>query len=332
MRPVICFGEALIDLLSNTQLEVDGLALPQFTQYPGGAPANAAVAVAKLGGDSHFIGQVGDDSFGRFLIQALNRYGVKTDLLSEHPSAKTALAFISLDQTGDRSFSFYRDNSADMLLSPSQIKQQLATAALQSLLAQKPIFHFCSNTLTSDSITESTHYAVQQFIKAGATISFDVNLRHNLWPQNNVDINRVNELVVQANLLKFAKQEFEYLSQSSQQNGKQSYLKQCFAGRCELIIITDGGNTIEYFTQTGDRIVSHSIEPPVIEVVDTTAGGDGFIGGLLYGLSLSIKPISAQPLPQLIATAAQCGAIAVSRAGAFPALAVQDDVADFSQF
>ncbi len=131
-----------------------GLQLADFRQFPGGAPANVAVAVARLGGQAKFAGQVGDDPFGQFLEEALLHYGVGTTFLHKHPSAHTTLAFVFLDADGDRSFSFYRDRTADVLFSAEQVSDQW--------FVDHPILHVCSNTLTNQDIASVTEYVLEQ--------------------------------------------------------------------------------------------------------------------------------------------------------------------------
>ena len=156
-----------------------------YRQYPGGAPANAAVAVAKLGGKALFAGQVGTDSFGDFLADALSQYNVDIQFLAQHQEAKTALAFVMLNKDGDRSFSFHRHQTADVLFSAEQVKD--------TWFKDQPIFHFCSNTLTESAIAQTTIVAVEKAKYHQSLISFDVNLRHNLWAQGHADINLVND-------------------------------------------------------------------------------------------------------------------------------------------
>jgi len=110
---IVCFGEALIDMLAQPPATPD--APRAFLQFAGGAPANVSVAVARLGGDSHFVGMLGNDMFGDFLLQSLREAGVATDGVVRTDEARTALAFVALDARGERSFSFYRPPSADML-------------------------------------------------------------------------------------------------------------------------------------------------------------------------------------------------------------------------
>ena len=318
MKPVICFGEALIDFL-NTGKEKDGcLLLNNYRQYPGGAPANAAVAVAKLGGNALFAGQVGNDIFGNFLESSLQAYAVDTQFLSKHETASTALAFVTLDQYGERTFTFHRHNSADMLFSQAQVKDEWFSAP--------SIFHFCSNTLTENDIAKSTEFAVNKAIQANAIVSFDVNLRHNLWPEQEANINTVNNLIRSAHVIKFSRDEFDYLASTQANGSADDYLTFCFNWNCQLVIITDGAKPIVYHTRNN---VSQ-IQPPAITAIDTTAGGDGFIGGFLYALSqfpeLSSLVENENMLRKVIEFSAQCGAIAVSKSGAFPALATLDEV------
>jgi len=308
MKPVICFGEALIDFL-NTGAQADGcLSLKNYRQYPGGAPANAAVAVAKLGGNAYFAGQVGNDVFGHFLEQALEKYGVNVSYLSKHPHASTALAFVTLDDTGDRSFSFYRQQTADMLFEQSQIKPEWFN--------QDAIFHFCSNTLTEEAIAATTKLAVEMAKSNNVLVSFDVNLRHNLWSSGEADSDIVNELVYQSDVIKFSRDEFVYLSQGNEQQ----YVETCLSRGVSLLVITDGEHDIEFITPQGRKCVS----APTVNAVDTTAGGDAFSGALLMAFSCLEQPKSAfdslDTLLALIKFASYCGAHTVTKPGAFPAL------------
>jgi len=314
MKSVICFGEALIDFLNIGTSNEELIKHNEFRQYPGGAPANAAVAIAKLGGKSTFIGQVGLDHFGDFLQNSLDQYGVNTSYMCRHPSAKTALAFIMLDETGERSFSFYREQSADMLFQPSQIKKTWFTSA--------SLFHFCSNTLTNELSTNTTQKALLEARENGLLISFDVNLRHNLWPHKEVDIDSVNYFVGQADLIKFSKEEIIYLAEGD----IEGYIKKKLQRGVSLILVTDGPNDIQFFCESD----SGSISPPKVTAIDTTAGGDSFIGAFLYALSSLEFPFEAikqsEEIIKLIKYSSHCGAHAVTRQGAFPALPEFKDV------
>lgn len=319
MKNVLCFGEALIDFLHIGAACQGPLSLPEFRQYPGGAPANAAVAVARLGGKARFAGQVGADQFGDFLASALTHYGVDTSFLLRHPSAKTSLAFVMLDDSGDRSFSFYRHETADVMLTPDQISPDW--------FSPEGLVHICSNTLTTPAIAQGTAALITQAKAAGQLISFDVNLRHNLWANGQADRDIVNTLVKQADVVKFSRDELDYLADGQDD----SYLQDCLRAGCALLLVTDGANHIDFYSQQH----SGSIQPPKVKAVDTTAGGDAFMGGVLFGLSVLASQQAvfsdAQSLQQLLTFASFCGAYAVTLPGAFPALPDQQAVARLMQ-
>ncbi len=313
---IVCFGEALIDFLNTDRRQEAPLMLDQFTQFPGGAPANVAVAVAKLGGDVAFAGQVGSDRFGTFLLDALSRYGVDTSLTLVHPTASTTLAFVFLDDDGERSFAFRRQKTADVLITREQIGEQGYSDA--------SILHFCSNTLTDPDIAAVTRHVVEQSQAKNALVSFDVNLRHNLWPDGEADKALVNELVEMSALAKFSRDEIEYLSDGLEE----LYLARMFDAGLRAALITDGPREMSVCT-AGSR---SPVSPPSIDAVDTTGGGDAFIAAVLFGLSRQADPGSVlgdeARLAELVSFASHCGAIAVSRPGAFPAFPTFEDVAD----
>lgn len=309
MKPVICFGEALIDFLNVDEQSQDKLNIKGYRQFPGGAPANAAVSVAKLGGSAFFAGQVGKDAFGDFLIASMQEYGVDVSFTYQHASAPTALAFVMLDKDNDRSFTFYRDNTADVIFSSSQIDN--------NWFAKPAIFHFCSNTLTDEAIADCTLQAITVAKEHQALVSFDVNLRHNLWQAGHADKARVNRFVELADVLKFSAEELEFLAEGNEPQ----YVKNCMARGCKLLIVTDGGDEVIYVTAQG----KFRSTPPSVTVADTTGGGDGFIGALLFMLSLIDDIDKALTdellLRNIINFACCCGGIAVSQQGAFPAFA-----------
>lgn len=323
MNKVICFGEALIDFISAQSQLSDGLTIPVFGQYPGGAPANAAVAVAKLGGNAVFVGQVGRDSFGDFLKTALQRYGVDTRYLFQDARAKTALAFVAHDEKGERSFSFYRDASADLLFSKAQITPQLFDGG--------KVLHFCSNTLVEQDIAEVTEYLMQQAKSQGLWLSFDVNLRHNLWFEGQANAGLVRRFVAQADILKFSLDEILYLLQDTNM-GIPAYVQHLLSHKAQLVVITHDDKPLQYFS----RYLQGVLAVPQVQVVDTTCGGDAFSGGLLYQLcqlnDLDSFCQSDTALQHTLNFAARCGAFTVTRPGAFPALPVLAEVINHEGF
>lgn len=311
---VIAFGEALIDFLSiQTNLNEGN---ETFVKYPGGAPANVAVAAAKLGVNSHFVGQVGDDSFGHFLAECLAGYGVQTGNMRFSQEAKTALAFVSLDAEGERTFEFYRQASADILYRAEYFD---ATWFNES----QGIFHTCSNTLTDTSITQATLAGMALAEQANWLISCDVNLRANLWPENTPDKGRVKDWMMQAHVIKASLEELSELTQDPM-----ALIQQTLAAKAQIFVLTDGAKSVRYFTQS----IAGEVITPKVEVKDTTAAGDAFVGGLLAQL-VSLAPsakacatLDETSWQSIIEYAVASGACAVTEFGAYPALPSREQV------
>ena len=312
MKKVISFGEALIDMLSNRTAGEHLDAPETFTKYPGGAPANVAVAVAKLGGEAYFAGKVGADMFGDCLRDEMATAGVKTDYLLQTTEAKTALAFVSLDEQGERSFEFYRPPSADLLFRPEEF--------LNDWFAEPGLFHFCSNTLTEASIRAATLAGINRAKAAGFLISFDINLRPNLWPADGDPLSSIWAAIEHTDLLKLCTEELAFLCRDQDE---ESVIRRILDSGVSLILITDGGNPLRYI----GREIQGALQPPEIRVVDSTAAGDAFTGGVLFALAeqgidrdqLAALNDSAR-LEPILTLGMRCGAFAVSRKGAFAAL------------
>jgi len=170
---VVCFGEMLIDFVPT----VGGVSLaeaPAFKKAPGGAPANVAVGVSRLGGSSAFIGKVGDDEFGRMLADILRLNNVDNSGMRFDHNARTALAFVTLRGDGEREFLFFRHPSADMLLLESELDK--------NLIQKAKIFHYGSISLIEEPCRSTQLVAMKIAKAAGSLLSYDPNLRLPLWP------------------------------------------------------------------------------------------------------------------------------------------------------
>lgn len=317
MKSVLCFGEALIDFLNSGQTQESILSIPEFRQFPGGAPANVAVAIAKLGGKSSFLGQLGDDHFGHYIKEALIKYGVDTQYLAFHPTAKTAMAFVFLDQDGERSFEFYREKTADLLFTVDQLSNPC--------FSEHDIFHFCSNTLTDSAIAKTTTAAIQQAKDNNTLVSFDVNLRHNLWDTGQANSESIYACLEQSDIVKISREELDYLDNE----GEQNFAKRLIGSGVKLLLITDGANAIKIIAKG----IHSAISIPAVSVIDTTAAGDAFSGGFLYALCQQEDLYEAiadqETLESIVVFASICGAITVTRAGAYPALPTLEEVQEF---
>lgn len=310
---LIAFGEALIDFLAQKDAETGQIA---FIQYPGGAPANVAVAAAKLAANSHFVGQVGDDQFGHFLVDCLAEYGVNTDAVRLTKSAKTALAFVSLDNDGERSFEFYRHSSADVLYKPEYFDPTWFDRS-------HGIFHTCSNTLTDTKITTATMAGIAMAQTHGWLISCDINLRTNLWPDHQLDKQRILDWLNHAHVIKGSLEELVLLT-----DDVDGFIQAALANNTVLFVLTDGANPVRYYT----RSVAGEVSTPNVDVKDTTAAGDAFVGGLLTKLvelaptAAECENMSAEQWQNVIEFAVAAGAYTVTQYGAYPALPTKEQV------
>ncbi|MDZ7851076.1 MAG: carbohydrate kinase [Halomonas sp.] len=320
MTPVISFGEALVDMLSSRLGDTDPTANEIFTPYAGGAPANVAVACARLGVPSRFLGMLGEDHFGDFLAAELAAHGVDTSGVVRTREARTALAFVSRDAEGERTFDFYRPPAADLLY-----RQEHLPAGV---FAEPAIVHFCSNSLTEPEIAETTLAMAEMARRAGCLVSVDANLRHNLWAGGTADISLVTRLLDAADLLKLSTDELDGLRADHPREG---WLAERFAAGVKVAVITDGPGEV-MLKGVG---LDERIKPPKVQAVDTTAGGDAFIGGLLAELAdyTGSSGIDAEWhhdsafLHRAVDIACRCGAHAVTQPGAYASLPTREDLA-----
>lgn len=313
MKSLVCFGEALIDLLQDPKQA--GV----YHANAGGAPANVAVGFAKLGGNALFTGTLGRDKFADFLFEEFTRYGVNTNSIVRTDAAYTAMAIISLAANGERSFGFYRETSADLLFTAADFNA--------ADFADAPLFHFCSNTLTHAPIRAATHAGVALAHAHTCIISFDINIRASLWPDTTLLIAEITKLMRQAHILKCSVEEWQQLFGG---HDEAALLKRCFAACTQLVLITDGENPLRIITQGSDEMLA--VKP--VKVVDSTAAGDAFMAGFLFALahqnmpeeSLKKRISNHRWLHEALKFASQCGAHACTQYGAFASLATTTDV------
>ena len=203
MKKVIAIGELLIDFVPHQK----GCGLSEVTDFErvaGGAPANVVAAAVSLGAPGCMVSQVGQDAFGDYIIHTLQQKGVDTQYVFRHPQAKTALAFVSLDASGNREFSFYRNPSADLYLEESQITPEM--------FADAGALHFCSVDLVPYPVKEAHRKAIQLARQAGALISFDPNVRLALWESETACQQAIREFLPEADLVKLSDNEIEFVT------------------------------------------------------------------------------------------------------------------------
>ncbi|MBW4437414.1 MAG: hypothetical protein KME04_09790 [Pleurocapsa minor GSE-CHR-MK-17-07R] len=296
---IVSFGELLIDFVALESGVTVGEA-SGFVKAPGGAPANVAVAAARLGHPSAFLGAVGDDPFGHYLEGVLAETGVDTRGLRFSSAARTALAFVSLGKDGERSFSFYRNPSADMLMTPADVALDVIDAAR--------IFHFGSITLIDEPCRSATLAAVNHAIRRGLLISYDPNLRLALWPSADAAREGMLAGLGYANFVKVSDEELEFLTGGSDPMA-------LWRPNTRLLAVTRGADGASLYT----RDVSVSLPGYAVESVDTTGAGDGFVAGVLHGLMRFGDDFEAN-LETIGRTACAVGALATTGKGAIPSL------------
>lgn len=320
-RPILCFGEALIDLHADG-LDERGFAA-HFTPFAGGAPANVAVAAARLGGHARFAGMLSRDRFGDFLLDSLQQAGVGTDDVVRTDGAASALAFVTLDAHGERSFGFYRDNTADLLFRPADFRADT--------FRDVAVFHVCSNSMTDPTLAATTREGMQRAHGVGALVSFDLNLRPALWPAD-VDPHPQLWLALHlADVVKLSAEEFAWLAP----DGEQAALDRLWLGRTRLVVVTDGAKPLRWFHPDAEG----ELPGYAVAVVDSTAAGDAFMGGLLCclaeldaGAERIDRLVTELPrLHAMLRFAAACGALTVTRQGSFAAMPRGDEVLAFME-
>jgi len=322
MRPVLCFGEALIDLHA-AGADTHGFA-SSFVPFAGGAPANVAVAVARVGGTARFAGMLSTDRFGDFLLDGLQHAGVGTADVARTDDANTALAFVTLDAFGERTFSFYRSRSADLLFRPAHFRADA--------FVDVAVFHVCSNSMTDPALAATTRDGMQRAYAAGALVSFDINLRPALWSRGVDPLPLLWPALELAELVKFSAEEFAWLAAA---DGERATLERLWRGRARLVVVTDGARPLRWFHPDAEgELPSYRVD-----AVDSTAAGDAFVGALLCRLS-ELEPapgrldrlVAARPrLHDMLRFAAAGGALTVTRQGSFTAMPHADEVLAFIQ-
>lgn len=306
MKRVVAIGELLIDFVPQQK----GCGLDEvshFERVAGGAPANVAAAVARLGGPAAMISQVGEDAFGTHILHVLRQNGVDTAAVFRTKQANTGLAFVSLDADGNREFSFFRNPSADLLLDETQITP--------SVFADCAALHFCSVDLVDWPVKAAHRRAIALAEQAGALISFDPNVRLPLWDTPADCQKAIREFLPCADLIKLSDDELAFVTGCTDERAAAAQL---FKGRCKLLLVTRGANGSAVYTPHAEAFA----ETVRVPVVDTTGAGDSFIGSFLYQLTrdgVTASALAALPQQQLAAYlrfSAQYASLTVQQKGA----------------
>ena len=316
MKKVIAIGEALIDFIPHEK----GRALndvENFLRVPGGAPLNVAAAIAKLGGKSQMLTKLGQDGFGDAILNEVKPLGVDVSRISRTNEANTALAFVSLREDGERDFSFYRNPSADMLLSAEEICVEDFN--------EKDILHFCSVSLIDAPIKEAHRRAIEIAKEKGCLISFDPNVRLPLWKNPEDCRKAILEFLPLSNIVKISDEELEFITGIKDEKEALDFL---LTGDVKVIIYTKGTNGAEFITK--ERVIfSPSFK---VSAQDTTGAGDSFIGSLLYQVAEGeysleeLVTLSEEKVQEILTFSNATAALTVCKKGAIGALPLKEEV------
>jgi len=271
---VVALGELLIDF-TCVSADVDGY--PTMAAHPGGAPANFLAALAKFGAKTALLGKVGTDAFGKLLTATLEKADIDTSGLIAAEDVFTTLAFVTLDATGDREFSFARKPGADTCMTFEELKL--------SLIDDAKVFHFGTLSLTNEPARSATYQAVSYAKSKGKLITYDPNLRKPLWK----DMQEAKEQLLwglsQADVVKISDEEVEFLFGLKPVEGAQHILDHFGV---KLVFVTCGPDGCIFRNKTAQGMVPGLSG---IHVVDTTGAGDIFGGSAVWKLLQLDKPV-----------------------------------------
>ena len=296
-------GDAVVDLIPDGE--------NHYLRCAGGAPANVAVGIARLGGQSAFIGRVGNDPLGQFMLETLNSEKVDTTHMILDPQHRTSTV-VGLDN-GERSFTFMVNPSADQFLQTNDLPHFKSGEWL----------HCCSIALINNPSREATFEAIRRIKVAGGFFSFDPNLRESLWASLDEMKSVVMDAVALADVLKFSEEELTLLTNTD--SLEKAFEKITALYPEKLIIVTLGKDGALYHLAVEKDVVAGKALKPI----DTTGAGDAFVGGLLAGLSQHENWRDSDVLVRIIRQANACGALATTAKGAMSALPNKNQLTEF---
>ena len=295
-------GDAVVDLLP----ESDGRLLP----CPGGAPANVAVGIARLGGTSGFIGRVGDDPFGALMQRTLLTEGVDITYLKQDDWHRTSTVLVDLNDQGERSFTFMVRPSADLFLETTDLP----------CWRHGEWLHLCSIALSAEPSRTSAFTAMTAIRHAGGFVSFDPNIREDLWQDEHLLRLCLRQALQLADVVKLSEEEWRLISGKTQNDRDICALAKEY--EIAMLLVTKGaeGVVVCYRGQV------HHFAGMSVNCVDSTGAGDAFVAGLLTGLSSTGLSTDEREMRRIIDLAQRCGALAVTAKGAMTALPCRQEL------
>jgi fructokinase len=315
-RTVTCIGELIVDFMSTQR----GVALQEATSFQrcaGGAAANVAAGLAKLGVRSAFVGKVGQDVFGKFLVRELRDAGVSTQGIVLDPDHKTRLAFVTVGSSGEREFEFWEKRPADVQLTWPDIDR--------AMIRGSAVVHV-SSFLLIDEPSRSTAFAVANAcVRSGRPVSFDPNFRPSLWPSKAAARRLLLKMVSLTSILRLNAEEAYFLTRRRTDEAAARALR---ALGPSLVVITRGADGC--YMQSG--AAATFVEGFSVRAVDTTGCGDAFLAGLLSTLArteTNVGQMNEEELQSMGRFANAVGALTATKRGAIPALPALAEVHKF---
>lgn len=311
MPSIITIGEILIDL---TQVGSSSSGSPMYVAYPGGAPANVAVAAARLGSDTAFVGKVGNDPFGEQLRRELQENGVDTSCLYTDHSAYTTVSIVRIGKRGERSFHFFRSPGADSLLTQEE--------AMAGLSGHPKLFHFGSVALTTEPSRSAVFSAAAMAHRLGSLITFCPNYRESLWPSAADAAYMIKRVLPMCDIVRVTGSELELLTGTKDIDKGMEILTSSYGILLALVTVGANGVYYRYRGKTGH------IPAVPCNAVDTNGAGDAFFGAVLSALcreDLSGQ-LPIEKLEEVIRFGTKAASITCSRHGAIPAMPTYDEV------
>lgn len=285
---IVALGEILIDFTPQGKDDFGDL---KFARKAGGAPLNLLACAAKFGLNTAFISKVGKDMFGAFLKQTAKNYGIYDGGILTDPVYNTTLAFVSLDESGDRDFSFYRNFGADIHLCKEDIDV--------SLIESGRIFHFGSLAFTNSPCKQAAQFAIEKAKSSGAVISYDPNYRPPLWESEEAAVTAMKDNIKHVDIAKLSKEEAQMIT--DEWDPKEAIKKLCDMG-LRAVLITDGANGVNFGTKEKTAFLP-SLK---VKAVDTTGAGDIFFGTFLSCFvksGVDLSELTTEKMEEFVKTA-----------------------------
>ncbi len=331
MKYILTVGEMLVDVIPTAAVQ---LGQACYAPYPGGAVANVAVAIARLGGSARFIGGIAEDVFGRLLRQTLTDNGVDAQYVQINKDASTAIALVTLQASGERSFTFFRQGTADMRLEAGHLNREAWN--------EVAICHVGGVLLASEPARSATFAAMEYTRLAGSLVSLDINVRPALWASSAVIRDVLAQGVEGSDILKLSVEEAEFLVEAPvaaegilQSNDELSALGNILLQRGPRLIIFTLGAQGALLVTSRYRV---RIPASGIQAVDTTGAGDAFMGAVLYRLvqhgchvPAELDTLEEEDLRALGTFANTVAGLSVTRYGGISSFPFMDEVTAFQQ-